>query len=104
SGGVASGASRPGLGGLDLAVLERRVRDELVEQASGDPGDVVDGALEGLGVRLRRLRGPADLADVLKRRRSDLVLSRRRLEVVERSDVAAHAPRLAYASRRPCFV
>ena len=35
--------------------------------------------------------GPADLADVLQRGGRDLVAGRRRLEVVERADVAAHA-------------
>ena len=58
-------------------------------------GHLVHRTLERLGVRLRRLREAADLADVLERRGADLVLSRRRLEVVERSDVAAHASRLA---------
>ena len=53
-------------------------------------GDLLDGAVERLGVGLRRLRVAADLADVLKRGRLDLLVGGGRLEVVERADVAAH--------------
>ena len=51
-------------------------------------------------VRLRRLRRPAHLADVLERGCADLVLRRGRLEVVERLDVPAHDPRLARSAGR----
>ena len=92
---VACGAAGLGLGGLDLAVLRRRVGHELAEQALAHRGHLVDGPLERLGVRLRRLREAADLADVLERGCADLVLGGRWIEVMECSDVAAHASRLA---------
>ena len=62
-----------------------------VQQVRGGVRDLVDRAVERLLVGLRRLREAADLADVLQRGGADLVLGRRRLEVVERADVAAHA-------------
>jgi predicted ATPase len=74
--------------------LMRRIH-ELVEQAPRDLGDVLDRALEGLLVRLRRLAVAADLAHVLERRRARLFTARRRLDVVERVDGSAHAESLA---------
>ena len=47
-------------------------------------------ALERRLVGLRRLREAADLADVLERGGVDLLLGRRRLEVVEGADVSTH--------------
>src|SRR5215210_6123419 len=92
SGGVPRGGAGPGLGGLDLTVLRRRVRLERLEQVHGGVGDLVHGALEGLLVDLGGLREPADLADVLQCGGADLFAGRFRLEVVEGADVAAHAP------------
>ena len=63
----------------------------LVQQLTRDRGDLLDGPVEGLGVGLRGLGRPADLAHVLQRGGLDLVLGRGWLEVVECSDVAAHA-------------
>ena len=60
-------------------------------QVRRDVRDLVDRAVEHLGVRARGLRRAAHLADVLERRRADLVRGRRRIEVVQRSDVATHA-------------
>src|SRR5882724_10295516 len=76
---------------LDLAVLRRRGRHELVEQPLGRCSDLVDRAGEGFRVRLRRLREAADLADVLERGVADLLVCGGWLEVVERMDVSAHA-------------
>src|SRR5438270_1181524 len=78
-------------GGLDLAAARRRAGDERAEQARGRVRDLLDGAIERLGVRLRGLRGAADLAHVLKRRPVYLLGARRGLEVVESLDVATHA-------------
>src|SRR3954449_10283066 len=77
--------SGPGLalGGFLVAVLRRRVRHERGEQVLRRVRDLVYRAVERLGVGLRRLVGSADLADVLERRGLDLVLVRRRLEIVE---------------------
>ena len=60
-----------------------------------DLGHFLDGALERGRVRLRGLGEAADLAHILHRRRAHLVLARGGLEVVERSDVSAHAPKVA---------
>src|SRR5690242_11174336 len=88
----------PGLGPallrLDLAVLRRGSRHELLEQVLGHVGDLVDGTVEGVLVRARRLGRPADLAHVLQRGVVDLLRRGGRLEVVERADVAAHASSL----------
>jgi hypothetical protein len=52
-------------------------------------------ALERVVVGMRRALGAADLADVLECRGADLIVTRRWLKVVERSDVSAHAPIVA---------
>ncbi len=64
----------------------------LAEQLGRRGSDRVDGTLERLGVRPGRVREPADLADVLQRGGADLVFGGGRREVVQRADVAAHAP------------
>jgi hypothetical protein len=56
----------------------------------GGRGDLVYGAIERCFVLLRRVRGPAQLADELERRGPDLVFRGRGLEVGERLDIAAH--------------
>ena len=90
----------PRLRGLELAVLRRRRRHELVEQLSGHVGDLVDRAVEGGLVGLRGASvEPLTLRHVLKRGGLDLVAGRWRVVVVERSDVAAHAFSLS-AGRR----
>ena len=67
-GGVARGGAGAGLRGLDLAVLRRRVRHEVVRELARRRGDGLDARARSRGVRLRRLRRAADLADVLERR------------------------------------
>src|SRR3954447_3182992 len=74
-----------------LAVARRRRRHELAEQARRRGCDLVDRARERSLVRLRRLREAADLAHVLDGCGAHLVVGGRRLEVVQRVDVAAHA-------------
>src|SRR3954453_4552506 len=98
--------SRPGLGGetgfelspalgrLFLTVLRRSVGNQRVEQLPRGGGRLGDGQVEGLGVRLRRLRRSAHLADELKRGVVDLLLRCCGLEVMELSDVSAHGPRV----------
>src|SRR3954452_5515417 len=90
SGGEARGGPRLALGRLFVAVLRRGVRHQGVQQVLGCMSHLVDGAVEGRLVRLRRLVGPADLADVLECRGVDLVTGRGGLEVVKCSDVSAH--------------
>src|SRR6185436_1651762 len=96
--GVAGRAAGPGLGRLDLAVLRRRVGDELVEQARRGGGDRLDGAEERLRVGLRGLRVAGDLAHVREGGVARLLLRGGGLEVVERADVAAHAFRVGEAA------
>src|SRR3712207_9391148 len=56
---------------------------------------------ERLGVGARGFGGPADLADVLQRRRADLVVGGGRLEVAQRTDVPAHARQPRSGSAAP---
>src|SRR3954451_1718232 len=91
SGGVTLRGAGLRLGGLCLAVLRRGVRHQVGEQVLRHVRDLFDRAVEGLLVGRRRLREAADLAGVLERGGAGLFGRRRRLEVVERSDVAAHA-------------
>ena len=93
-----SRALRAGLLRLDLAVLRRRRRHQVVEQVLGDVGDLLHRGVEHRLVGLRRLGRPGDLADVLQRGGRHLVTRRGRLEVVQRADVAAHAPSVRRAS------
>src|SRR6476661_6310622 len=76
---------------LDLAVLRRRARGQVLEQVLRRVGDGLDRLVERGLVGLARLRAAADLADVLQRGGPDLIARGRRLEVVELADVAAHA-------------
>src|SRR5262249_41189676 len=91
SGCVTLGAAGLGLGGLDLPVLRRRGGPQLGEQLRRRRGDGVERPLKRLPVGLRRLVEAADLADVLERRGADLLVGGGGIEVVERSDVSAHA-------------
>src|SRR5438067_78729 len=75
---------------LDLPILRRSGRHQLVEQLRRRRGDRLDRPLERLLVRARRLVEAADLADVLQGGLVDLGLGRRRVEVEEGADVAAH--------------
>src|SRR3712207_76773 len=99
-GGAALRAPRARLLRLDLPVLRRSARDELVEKRRRRGGDRVDRALEGRLVRARGLGEAADLADVLERGRADLLVRRRRIEVVERVDASAHAESLRQSKTR----
>jgi hypothetical protein len=71
--------------------VPRRALDlQRVDQAMGSRGDFVHGMIEDRFVLLRRLRGPAQFAHELQRRRPDLVVSGRRLEIGKRLDIATH--------------
>src|SRR5690606_15048798 len=59
----------------------------------------LDGPVVCRLVGLRGLARPRHLADVLQRRRTDLVVGGRRCEVVELTDVAAHGS--TFAPRTP---
>src|SRR5215203_2603094 len=90
-----------GLGGLDLAILRRRGGDKVVQQLSSGIGHRRDGLVEGLLVCLRRLGRAADLAHVLQRRGLDLLVGRGWIEVMEGSDVSAHASILSTIREEP---
>jgi hypothetical protein len=80
---------------LDLVGGGRRLevmQDADVATHRGDPGDR---RVKRRLIGQRRLGRAADLADVLQRRRLDLVGGGRRLEVMQDADVATHAARVA---------
>ena len=52
--------------------------------------DLVHRGIERVLIRRRRLRGPADLPDVLQRGGVHLVPGRGRLEIVQSSNISAH--------------
>jgi len=66
-----------------LAIARRRVGDEGLEQMLGGVGDVMNRAVERVLVRLRWFREAAQLADELEGRGADLVVRRRRKEVMK---------------------
>jgi len=61
-----------------------------VDEHARDRRHLDDGAVERHFVGLRRLVVAGELADKLERRGVELLVGRRRLEVVQRPDVAAH--------------
>src|SRR4051794_1637183 len=91
---VAGAGAGPRLLRLDVAVLRWRGGHPVVEQVLGDVGDLVDGPVERLLVRRRRPGRAAHLADELHGGGRDLRGGGRRLEVVQRADVAAHGSSL----------
>src|SRR3954454_8405853 len=107
---VATLGADPALGRLGDAVLGRRGRRQGGEQFARGLRHGGHRVVEGLLVGLGRLREPADLAHVLERGRALLLVRRRRLEVVERADVAAHGAQRTLgawpaqrARRRSCW-
>jgi hypothetical protein len=77
--------------GLKLAIAPRRRRDELAEELFRGQGHSFDSPFECCRVRLRGLLHTADLPNVLQRGGLNLVGRRRRLEVMQDANVAAHA-------------
>jgi len=75
---------------LDVAVFWRSAGDPAPYQPFGCRGHLVDSRVEERLIRLRGLGRPAQLADELQRGGEDLLGRRRRREVRERSDIAAH--------------
>src|SRR5271155_5533676 len=83
----AAGERRAGLGGeallsalaalgcLNLPVLRGGRRHEPFEQPTRGERDLLDGAIEGLCIGLRRLRRSAYLADILERGIVNLTLA-----------------------------
>src|SRR5437868_12456421 len=75
---------------LDCAVARRRMRMQRGQKATGGFRDFLDGKLERGFVGLRGLVEAGKLAHELQRRSMDLILARRRVEIKQRLDVAAH--------------
>src|SRR3990172_8383178 len=75
----------------EIARLQAEGRSiQQIDQPARHLEDIFDGAfIRGL-VRLRRLGKAAQLADELLRRRADFLVGRRRVEVEQRADIAAH--------------
>src|SRR4029077_5955933 len=88
--GEALHCARVTLGCLDLTVLRRGCAHEIVEQPSSSERDLADSAVKRGGVRGRRLRRAADLADVLKGGVLDLLVAGGRGEGGKHPYIAAH--------------
>src|SRR5205814_9175555 len=78
------------LANLDGAILRGRARGPASNQALGGGCNLLDDTVEERLVRLGGLVRSADLANELKRGRANLRCSSRRLEVCERSNIAAN--------------
>src|ERR1700680_2099843 len=84
--------ARAGTGflGFDLPVARGGGRLQRRQQPPRGAGDLLDGAIEGCRIGLRRPVEPGELAHELQGGGADIILARRRIEVEQRSDVAAH--------------
>src|SRR5271169_6024543 len=71
------------------------------QEATGDFRDLLDRAVERHFVGLRRLVETGKLSHELQRRGLDLMLGRRRLEIEQRLDVAAHYPSCSFIDLAP---
>jgi hypothetical protein len=80
-----------GAGGFDFAVARGGVCDKRLEQVMGSVGDVIDAALEGGFVGLRRPCEARKLAHELRRGGADLGVGGRRIKIIERFNIATHA-------------
>src|SRR5262249_44271330 len=89
--------------GLDLAIAGRSRRNQRIDQLARRPGDRLDGVVEGLFVGLGRPVEAAQLAHELQRRGVDLLVRRRRLEIVEVPDIAAHETPPSRVESGPSF-
>ncbi len=56
----------------------------------GDMRDFVHGAIEGVLIRVRRLRESGQLPNELKRRCANLVARRRRCKIMQGLNISAH--------------
>jgi hypothetical protein len=86
----AFGRSSPGFQRLDVAVTRRSIRLQRIQQLSRDVGHAINGAMESLFVCLGGFGEAAQFPNELKRGRADLVVGRRRREVMQGFDVSAH--------------
>jgi hypothetical protein len=84
------GSASACLGGLFPSVLWRRRGFEGVKETHRAGGDFIDGSIEGLFIRSRRLVKSADLSHKLQRSVSNLVRSHRRIKVEQRFYIPAH--------------
>jgi hypothetical protein len=72
------------------SIAPRRIGYQRMKKMFGGVSNIVDGAIKRFFVRFRWLRKTAELANELKRRRANLILSRWRKEVMKGLDVSAH--------------
>jgi hypothetical protein len=86
----ANSRPRPRFRGFHCAIARRRLRRQRVKQLLRDPGHTLDCAIERFLVRLRRPAKSAEFSDELKSRGANLVLCRRRHEVMQRFNISAH--------------
>ena len=83
-----------------LAVAGGGRCNQRVDESSGYFRHVLDGAVEGRLVGLRRFGEAAQLPDELQRRRANLLIGRGRIEVEQGFDVPTHAPTLRHPGPR----
>src|SRR5262249_37150083 len=81
----------------DLTILGRAGRFQRLEQTACRFRYFIDGAPEGRLVGARGVGESAQLAHELQCRGADLFFCRRRLEVEQRANIAAHRSLLQYA-------
>lgn len=84
------GGACSGFGSFFFAVLGWRGGVERAQESGGDSSDFINGGVEESFVGFRRPVEAGDFADELERGCLDFVVCDGRVEVEERSDVAAH--------------
>jgi len=82
------------------AIARRRVGHKRIEQMLCGVSDIIDGAIESYFVCLGRFYETAQLADELKRRSANLVVRRRRTEIMKCFDGSAHFRTSAIVDQR----
>src|SRR5882762_22026 len=76
---------------LFLSILRRRSGFERTKKTIRDGGNLINGSLERRLIRLRGFVEAADFSHKLKRSRSNLFLSNRRIEIEKVFDIPAHS-------------
>jgi hypothetical protein len=76
--------------GFHFSIARRSIRLQRIQQLARDAGHAINGAMESFFVCLGRFREAAQFSNELKGGRADLVVRRRRREVMQGFDVSTH--------------